>query len=73
MILPNKASKDKDKNMSSMDKEEGLGKFGSQNIDIAMVVSKLSKFLNEQVWFFCLKDGGSKIVCYQGQTYVSIF
>ena len=55
VILPNKASKDKDKdkNMSSMDKEEGLGKFGSQNIDIAMVVSKLSNFLNEQVGFVC--------------------
>ena len=44
MILPNKSGKD-----GAGDKEEGLGKNGTQNIDVNMIVSKLDKFLKDQV------------------------
>jgi hypothetical protein len=44
VILPNKSAKD-----GSGDKEEGLGKNGTQNIDVNLIVAKLDKFLKEQV------------------------
>ena len=44
VILPNNSGKE-----GAGDKEEGLGKNGAQNIDVNMIVSKLDKFLKEQV------------------------
>ncbi len=49
MILPNKSGKG-----GAGDKEEGLGKNGTQNIDVKMIVAKLDEFLKEQVKTFLL-------------------